>query len=130
MQLRRRALPAFYFDRLQLNRARYTAMSIPDEKVPRVPASSQEQQREDSSSDHRAPGRDERGQWLPFFATMFVVYLPVQLLLAHRLGLSVRQTYAVSLGVALLAGFLAQAIFDRLHGSPKAPPFPDRDQAV
>ena len=98
-------------------------MSISDEKVPRIRPPGHDELRED-------PARDERAQWLPFFVAMFVVFVPVQLLLAPRLGLAWKATFAVSLGVAVLAGFAAEAIFNRLHGSTKEPRSPDRDQAV
>ena len=98
-------------------------MSIPDENVPRVLPPVHEEMRDD-------PARDEPAQWLPFFVAMFVVFVPVQLLLAPRLGLAWKATFGVSLGVAVLAGFLAEPIFDRLHSSPKERLPPDRDQAV
>ena len=96
-------------------------MSISDEKAPRVPRPLEKQLRAAS---------DEVGQWTPYFAGAFAVWPLMQFGLVPALELSATAGEWLALSVAVLAGFVAQAIFTGFLNPPEPPVPPDRDEAV
>ena len=84
-------------------------MSIPEEKPPIVPPPRHEQVR-------RAQRRQaEPLVWGPYFAGALAVMPLAELWLVPALGLSTKTGHAVAIVLAVLAGFLTQAIYKRFH---------------
>ena len=96
-------------------------MSIAEEKEPRLLRPFERQLRAAS---------DEVGQWTPYFAGAFAVWPLMQFGLAPALELSAKAGEWLAFSVAVLAGFVTQAIFTGFFDPPEPPVPPHRDEAV
>jgi hypothetical protein len=98
-------------------------MSISDEKPPQVPPPVDAQLR-------NARRWRERDQWIAYFAGVGAALPLVELWLLPALDLSRKTGYWVGLGVAVIVGFLTQALYNWVVDPPERSGRRDRDKAV
>src|SRR5687768_1320795 len=98
-------------------------MSISEKKARQSPDPPEQQL-------HTAPWLRKPWQWLPYYVGAFAVLPFLERWLRPVLKFSLPVRRGVTLLIALLAGFLMQAVVDRLRDPPDRRLPRDRDEAV